>query len=106
VIIGVPQDVGNGIGKNESGDLYHSGEFFELRGFSGEASRCELRTSTTGDTSMLWASLYHGLGHCLGLGHDDFALSIMRPLQVYDGKSMPWITDRDRSAIRNRYAMD
>lgn len=49
--------------------------------------------------------LYHEMGHCLGLGHDDYEQSIMRPVQreTPDRALPPWISDADRAAIRARY---
>jgi hypothetical protein len=50
-------------------------------------------------------TLYHELGHCLGLDHDDFEASIMRPTQSVtpEGSMPPWISDSDRSLIRSTY---
>lgn len=49
--------------------------------------------------------IYHELGHCLGLDHDDYEQSIMYPAQrqTPDGRLPPWISDHDRAAIRERY---
>lgn len=44
----------------------------------------------------------HELGHCLGLAHDDFELSIMRRTQqpTPSGQIPPWITDGDRDLLK------
>lgn len=49
--------------------------------------------------------VYHELGHCLGLAHDDFSTSIMRRVQVMTprGAMPPWITDYDRGLLRAAY---
>lgn len=59
--------------------------------------------NVTGELRML--SLYHELGHCLGLAHDEFESSIMRPVQSItpEGHMPPWISDSDRSLIRSTY---
>lgn len=59
--------------------------------------------NVTGELKFL--SLYHELGHCLGLAHDEYQSSIMRPVQSVtpDGHMPPWISDSDRSLIRSTY---
>lgn len=49
--------------------------------------------------------LYHEFGHCLGLDHDDYDQSIMRPVlsETPDRVIPPWISDADKAAIRARY---
>lgn len=49
--------------------------------------------------------VYHELGHCLGLAHDDFESSIMRRVQreTPDGAFPPWISDWDRELLRVIY---
>lgn len=74
--------------------------------YSGNTyTRCDIRTSNTGTTEMLVLVLHHELGHCLGLAHDDFEQSIMRPVQTPtpDRTIPPWITDADRSLLRSIY---
>jgi len=109
VIIGVPQNVGDdptGDGQDDEGNLYHAGENTGLYSVGGKASRCVIRSSNTGSDTMLWLVLYHGFGHCFGLAHDDFELSIMRPVQreMEASKIPPWFTDYDRGLLRERYA--
>jgi hypothetical protein len=66
---------------------------------------CEVTTSNTGDEEMELLVLEHELGHCLGLAHDDFELSIMRRVQTPtpQGEMGPWITDHDRDLLRETY---
>lgn len=72
----------------------------------GGAMRCEATTANTGTDELLAMVLEHELGHCLGLAHDDFGASIMRPVQTSApmGEFPPWITDDDRALLRSRYA--
>lgn len=70
------------------------------------ATKCLVETGGTagaGDLTLL--VLYHELGHCLGLAHDESASSIMSPVQVEtpDGAFPPWFSDADRSLIRKLY---
>ncbi len=50
--------------------------------------------------------LQHELGHCLGLAHDDFELSIMRLEQFATAERQlpPWITDSDKDMLRAAFA--
>ena len=61
-------------------------------------------SNVTGELETL--SVYHELGHCLGLAHDDFESSIMRRTQreTPTGSFPPWITDSDRELLRRTYA--
>lgn len=56
-------------------------------------------SNVTGEMKSL--TLQHELGHCLGLAHDDFESSIMRPVQSLTpaGSYPPRITDFDRDLI-------
>lgn len=68
---------------------------------------CDVRTSNTGGAADLTVLvLYHEIGHCLGLAHDDYELSIMRPTQrpTPDRVIPPWFSDSDRALLRGLYA--
>lgn len=70
-------------------------------------SSCRIETSNTGTNGMLYLVLYHEIGHCLGLAHDEQTnVSIMRPTQVETaaGAFPPWITDSDKALLRGLYA--
>lgn len=60
-------------------------------------------SNVTGEVRSL--VLYHELGHCLGLDHDDFESSIMRRTQspTLPGAFPPGFTDHDRQLIRDAY---
>jgi len=66
---------------------------------------CDIRTSNTGTDDLLGLVLHHELGHCLGLAHDDYEQSIMRPVQsrTSSGVLQPWISDYDRALLRRMY---
>ncbi len=72
----------------------------------GRYTHCTIRTANTGTGEMLALVLHHELGHCLGLAHDDYELSIMRPVQrpTPDRTIPPWISDYDRNLLREAYA--
>lgn len=73
---------------------------------AGVAETCRVETSNTGGPSDLTTQVvYHELGHCLGLLHDDFSPSIMQPTtRATPDRTIPdWFTDDDVSAIRERY---
>ena len=98
VIMGAPAEVGT----DEPGGDY------ELRDTGGGVyERCNVRTMNVsgGASNLEWLSIYHELGHCMGLTHDDFTLSIMYPEQrpTPDRTIPPWITDWDRELLRGKY---
>jgi len=83
------------------------GECFELEGSAGTYDSCAVRTmNVSGAGDLEWLVAYHGLGHCLGLAHDDYEQSIMRPVQrpTPDRTIPPWISDFDRRLLRDLYA--
>jgi hypothetical protein len=85
------------------------GECFSLHGTSGTYERCEAQTmALSGYGDMEWLAVYHGFGHCLGLAHDDYDQSIMRPYQRPTAPRTlpPWFSDHDRKLLRERYAPD
>lgn len=112
-MVGVPQRVEDdptGNGQDDEGNLYHMGENTVLESRGGQATRCYIRSSNTGDDSVLWVVAYHGAGHYVGLGHDpaDYSISVMREIQPdqlepYSPGSLPSLTDSDRAAVRARY---
>jgi hypothetical protein len=67
--------------------------------------RCEIRTGATGTLELTGLVIQHELGHCMGLEHDSWVGSIMRPVQVPTplGEFPPHITDFDRELLRGLY---
>lgn len=96
IVIGVPFEEG----------WEHPGGNFVLSGSGSTYTRCAVLTSNTGTTEMLWLTLYHELGHCLGLEHDYYERSIMYEKQAptLDRQLPPWISDHDRAKLRELYA--
>jgi len=66
---------------------------------------CAVQTANTGTAELLDLVLQHELGHCLGLAHDDFESSIMRPRQspTPDMAFPPSITDSDKALLVRLY---
>lgn len=99
VVMRAPVEVG-GDSRDEPGG------HFELRGRAGVYEECKLWTmNVSGQGDIEWLTIYHELGHCMGLAHDDYELSIMRPEQreTPSGVIPPWISDFDKSLLRERY---
>lgn len=68
------------------------------------AHLCDVEISNvTGEIRTL--VVYHELGHCLGLAHDNYDSSIMRPVQRYtpQGQIPPQFSDSDVSLLRDHY---
>lgn len=88
------------------------GECYVLTGSAGMYTRCEVQTmNVSGVGDLEWLVVYHGLGHCMGLAHDDVGLgsnNIMKPIQrpTPDGVIPPWISDSDRALLRERYGAE
>jgi len=83
-----------------------AGGHFELSGSGDTYTHCNIWTmNVSGPDDLEWLVLYHELGHCLGLDHDDYGLSIMHPAQqrTRDGGIPPWFSDWDRRLLRERY---
>ena len=99
VTIGVPHD---DTWEGPGGNYVLSGD-----SRTKEWSSCTIQTSNTGTRALLYLTLYHEFGHCLGLDDDEqSAVSIMRPVQVEipSGAFPPWITDHDKKVLRGLYA--
>ncbi len=89
---------------------YPTGEgFLDAAGGDARLTRsdgrllCFVRTANVSSEEMLHWVLYHELGHCLGLAHDESDQSIMRPRQHGQRWFGPWISDSDRSLLRELY---
>lgn len=88
------------------GICMHPGECFELSGNGTTYDACTIHSmNASGGGDLEWLTVYHGIGHCLGLAHDDFEQSIMRPVQraTQPRRLPPWITDFDRALLRGKY---
>ena len=82
------------------------GECFELTGTQNTYTSCTMQTmNASGAGDLEGLTVYHGLGHCLGLAHDDYQQSIMQPMQrrTHDRDFPPWISDFDQSLLRGKY---
>lgn len=91
----------------ENGAWEGAGGHYELAGHADSKRwhKCKVITSNTGTLDILSMTMKHELCHCLGLAHDDFDSSIMRPVQKpWEGGFPPRITDSDRALLRERYA--
>lgn len=68
-------------------------------------THCAVETANTGTTELELLVLEHEMGHCLGLAHDDFDASIMRPVQKprADGAFPAQFTAWDRELLREKY---
>lgn len=98
VLLGTPLDVA---AREEPGGAMH----FILTPEGRQI--CEVRTlNVHGAREVL--VIQHELGHCLGLGHDDFASSIMAPIQPHEDPGFGWpaaLTDHDVALLRELYLL-
>lgn len=96
VIVGAPTESG---WRDPGGDAQ----------FDAGRPGCTIRTANTGTGEPLALTLQHELGHCLGLAHDDFSVSIMfggpghALSPTPDRQFPPRITDADRETLRALY---
>ena len=100
VTMNAPVEVGG------SGPCSEPGECFVLTGTGMVYDHCEMQTmNVAGGGDLQWLATYHGFGHCLGLAHDEYEQSIMRPVQsaTPDRTIPPWISDWDRELLRGKY---
>lgn len=100
--IGVPVDV---IADVPEGAWVDPGGYAIIHYDRVDGTRCEVGTSNTGTTDLLFFTVEHELGHCLGLTHDDWTGSIMRRVQTHTPPKMfdPWFSDHDRAIIRETF---
>jgi len=87
------------VGQDEAGGRY------TLERHGDTYTHCDVETANTGTTELELLVLEHEMGHCLGLMHDDFDASIMRPVQKprRDGSFPAMFTDWDRELLREKY---
>lgn len=109
ITIGVPQDASMDVPADFDGMTSKDpGGAFRLSAYPGGKiwQFCKIQTSNTGTDGILHDTLYHELGHCLGLEDDDYETSIMYPIQKeWTGNGFPpHISDWDRDILRKLYS--
>jgi hypothetical protein len=79
----------------------------QIHHLDNRAQVCEVTIGgTAGGEGLTALVLYHEMGHCLGLAHDDYKRSIMYPERTDLPTRVlpPWISDSDRALLRTMYA--
>lgn len=75
----------------------------EVRQVMGVAIGCDILLSSTTPLMDEGAGVFHEVGHCLGLAHDDTQSSVMYPVTGDAFAGSRGFTDRDVALLRERY---
>jgi hypothetical protein len=89
-------------------EMDEPGGHYDIAGNAGRYEACRIYTMNVsgGASDLELLTVYHELGHCMGLAHDpDNQQSIMRPVQSPTARMRigPWLSDHDAALIRARY---